>query len=493
MIRNAPAWIVIALAFADNVARAVRVPVSIDEAVTFQWYLGPALQGYTGALFRYEANNHPLNTLLEFASVSVFGLGDIPLRIPALIGGGLYLAFGMLLCRRMFGPGLLTAALTAVLWANPLIRDFSIAARGYGLALGLLMVNLHLVAGLLASRSPRPRARIAFGVALALMVLANFVFAVPGLVLGAVVAVHELRAGSGFARAAARVAKEIALPALALFGLVAAPFLRNAQPTDFFVGYATLDETLWDLIGGAFWRDATAAVGLFARHASPTAAVIAGGVPAAFVNATSAAAALLVTSLVFGAVAAWRRGGLRADLVPAIVIGGTLPVLVLLRWAGVPYPVARTGIWLVPIATLGVAIAVHRLVAARWRPQLARGAVAVGAGLLTVAYVVQVDGEWLHPWKYDAGDRAAFAALERLAEPGRQPRIGSTWILAPSLEFQRSTASSGLPPIASEADPRPHDHDFFVINAGDLPFVDTSHMRIVHDELGTVILQRDTW
>ena len=68
--------------------RAVTQSIVHDEALTYQLYLaGPAARIFD----LYDANHHFLNTLLMKVSVSLFGLSEWSMRLPALAGSALYL------------------------------------------------------------------------------------------------------------------------------------------------------------------------------------------------------------------------------------------------------------------------------------------------------------------------------------------------------------------------------------------------------------------
>src|SRR5947209_6902870 len=80
--------------------RAITQSIVHDEALTYQLYLAAPF----GEMFHtYSANHHFLNTLLMYLSVSVFGLSEWSMRLPALAGAALYFAAVYRLARRAFG------------------------------------------------------------------------------------------------------------------------------------------------------------------------------------------------------------------------------------------------------------------------------------------------------------------------------------------------------------------------------------------------------
>ncbi|NTV02179.1 MAG: hypothetical protein HGB04_05260 [Chlorobiaceae bacterium] len=130
------------LVFAYVAARAATMCITLDEAAT---YNGHVTNGWVDILlFRTDGlpdNNHLLHTLLAKLSVSIFGVSELTLRLPTLLGTFFYL-LGLNLClpRVVSGwkavPGLLAIAM------NPYVVDFLGVARGYGLGLGFTMLGL---------------------------------------------------------------------------------------------------------------------------------------------------------------------------------------------------------------------------------------------------------------------------------------------------------------------------------------------------------------
>src|SRR5258706_1103264 len=118
------------------VYRAVTQSITHDEALTYALYLtGPFSQ-----IFRvFSANHHFLNTLLMYFCASLFGLSEWSLRLPALAGAALYFTAVYRVSRHVFGGGYSLLLAVGLLTLNPFILDFMVAARGYGMALGLWM------------------------------------------------------------------------------------------------------------------------------------------------------------------------------------------------------------------------------------------------------------------------------------------------------------------------------------------------------------------
>ena len=126
-----------ALFLSYSVIRAVRVPLTCDEAFTGNHWVdsGPlAALTFDGP---ERANNHLLNSLLSGACQAVFGRTPFALRLPNLIAHAVFLVASWRLLSRVAGEGVALAGF-ALLNGNPLLLELFGLARGYGLALGFV-------------------------------------------------------------------------------------------------------------------------------------------------------------------------------------------------------------------------------------------------------------------------------------------------------------------------------------------------------------------
>lgn len=123
--------------------RAWLLPVTHDEASTIINHV-PRLVSDT-LTFQNEANpnNHILNTLGIKFFLNVFFGDQLVVRLPALLGGVLYLWAGIGICRRLSAPIWVRLFGFIVLTGNPFLAEFFGLARGYGLASGLMMMALY--------------------------------------------------------------------------------------------------------------------------------------------------------------------------------------------------------------------------------------------------------------------------------------------------------------------------------------------------------------
>ena len=475
--------------------RAITQSIVHDEALTFGLYIqAPAAQ-----IFRFfDANHHFLNTLLMKLSVSLFGLSEWSMRLPALLGAALYFAGVYRICAREFKRNSACADAAALLSLNPIVLDFMVAARGYGMALACLMWALAILLEFLRdSADAKPRELVQAGGALALSVMANLVFVIPAFALGGIVWLvlkreaardipGEAEAGkpkrskkkSKAAPPAARLALRafwlwVALPAacgLALF-LIVSP-LAEAKPGDLYAGASTIAESLRSLYNGslahggvlrdaaqqAVWRDAMA----FAL-----------------------APAILLGSLAMGI----RARNFLLILVSGTAVASAAGLLVLHLAVNLLYPLDRTGIYFLPLAALALASLADATVEAPWSKPAQIGAYAIAA-ILAAQFLLEFDTRKFMVWEYDADTRSILAELAKRAPKPQTAsiRLGNSWQLEPSLNFYGLKDNlTWLQPVTRA--PIGPGADYYVLMAADRDAIDRLHLKVLYTgpSSGTVL------
>lgn len=153
-------------------ARAVRIPITVDEAATCFNHV-PRL---VFAILTYSEdavpNNHILNTIGVKISAGLFGMNHVSARIPSLLGGVLFVWATFGLAARISAGAWVQAFAVAALLGNPYVAEFFALSRGYGLATGLMLFAVYQAWRFLEQRRRgNLRRALAFG---ALSVLANF-------------------------------------------------------------------------------------------------------------------------------------------------------------------------------------------------------------------------------------------------------------------------------------------------------------------------------
>ncbi len=127
------------------ITKSVIMQVTCDEAYTVQtlapqpfWDLVSYKDSYT--------NNHILNTLLIKGLFSMFGMNHALARVPNILAFILYFTFCFKLSKRYITEDWVSFMFMTVMMCNPYLLDFFALARGYGLAIGLMMGSVYYCA-----------------------------------------------------------------------------------------------------------------------------------------------------------------------------------------------------------------------------------------------------------------------------------------------------------------------------------------------------------
>jgi hypothetical protein len=429
------------------VARSAGLAITHDEALTFLIHV-PGSWSEVLAHSRYiGSNNHLLVTVLVKLLLGMLPPTELVVRIPALLGLGLYVAACWSLLRAWTsGPRVVLGLI--VLTANPFLVDMFTVARGYGLGLGLLAASAAVAARACAVVVPSRRfTREAAAAALAgLAVLANLSLVFGVVALGALVAIAAVRAvaAAGRVQAGWRLACAVAMP----WGLAAVMLrLVYSRPVLDRIGYYVAD---W---GGrrGFWADSVRSLveaTLYGRAGTALVAAVTGG-----------AAVMLAAGAAAGGWCLWRRRVVWPVALASAFAGLVWAGMALARAAGgVRWPVDRSAIVLVP-ALLLVLVTGWEL-ASRSSSPGGRG-LALGAGYLTaVVVVVELASANLtttYLWPHDAATGRVMQSVAVLAgqAPKESVRMLVSWPLEPAVNFYRVTRRiDGLAPV-SRARPQP--------------------------------------
>lgn len=160
--------------------RAAHQSIVIDEAYTYNHFVDGT---WASLYFPRDANYHILFSILAKLSVGAFGLSEFSLRLPTLIAG-FFLILGVFRVLETGASRKVRWIALVALSLQPLLLDFSVAARGYGLGLALFVYALHF--------SMRRRFVMA-GTLAGLAIAANLTMAFPVLGLMCAAALVERR------------------------------------------------------------------------------------------------------------------------------------------------------------------------------------------------------------------------------------------------------------------------------------------------------------
>ncbi|HXR36540.1 MAG TPA: hypothetical protein VN754_11350, partial [Candidatus Binataceae bacterium] len=125
------------------VTRACLQNITIDEATSYLLYASASREHFSSPWYP-SSGNHVLNSLLMRLVTLVFGVSELTVRIPAILGALIYIGSALYLCLLITGRKLLQLPLLMCLIYNPVILDYLVAARGYSLAIGFLLAAIAL-------------------------------------------------------------------------------------------------------------------------------------------------------------------------------------------------------------------------------------------------------------------------------------------------------------------------------------------------------------
>jgi hypothetical protein len=416
--------------FALDVYRAATQSLVHDEALTWQFYLTTP---FSTIFTVYDANNHFLHTVLLRFVTGFLGYSEFTMRIPALASAALLLWSIFRLGLLVFGETWLLPLFVFLAAANPLVLDFQVAARGYGMALALFFFALERLVRFTSAPQDRKLLWHA-AVGFSLSVMANLVFVVPaGVVALAFAAIFPRPAAPEPGKKPKRgpaappppsLWRDFFAPvaALAVLFLLVLP-LNDMQGDKFYVG-----------VDGIAASAAGLSLTLAARNEAAARVIGWGLAPLA-----------IIAGLYFS-----RRpksASQTALWLASTALAGSWVLLVLAHLAtGMLLPVDRTGVYFFPLLALVLCCLAPLL---RWVPA------AVGIAL-AVVYVVQLDATRFWVWRYDADTRTLLRELERRQAGKSEPlRLGISWQLEPSVNFYRETQGWKWLEPASRRDVRP--------------------------------------
>lgn len=452
------ALVLLGVLLATNFYRAATQSIVHDEALTWEFYLaGPA----SNIFHYYDANNHFLATVLFRISTTLFGQSEFALRLPTVLAGAWFYWTVFRLCALVLGDGWLFLLGCAALTLNPLLLDFMVAARGYGLAIAGLFWALYQMLLWFHEREeevdePRLRTRLwkaALGCSIA--VATNLTFVIPAGILALTFCVLIVRWSAKPAAdtqpvsgAAAKTRKKTKKPkleaavrppsayarlihfvvpvaVLAIAFLLAAP-IELARSENFYVGLPTVVASLRNMMESSFaYSDGSGVLHKIEQVWSNIALVF---VPL-----------MALAALVLAAAKPPSRSTLqRATLLASLAVAGSAILLMLAHLvAGLPYPQDRTGIYFIPLATFAALGLARMLLDSSGFPRWIGCAVAILLAFCAVEFAVQWNTKSFLVWRFDADTKRIFEAIENAPKPPGQIRLGVSWVLEPALNYYR--------------------------------------------------------
>ncbi|HEV2690958.1 MAG TPA: hypothetical protein VGV35_20520, partial [Bryobacteraceae bacterium] len=308
---------------------------------------------------------------------------------------------------------------------NPLMLDFMVAARGYGIAVsGLTYAILALLDYLRATDGGR---RSLYWAALGIYVSI-------GSNLSALIPCAMLMFSFLLIVAAARGVKRallecslLAMPVAAFLTAIYFVFpLHSANREHFYVGFPDWWQSFRNLIQVSFYH-----AGYIGdpRGVPPVVSAY-----LTVVAVVTGALLLWIAARWFRGIAALRRGGTLTEsafLLTAGAMWGSIAILFLAHHLlGLLYPVDRTGLYFLALMPIAVMTG-----GGRWMP------ISVFASaMVLIAFACQWNTRFFYVWRFDADTKEIMRVLEqRVGKAAGPVRLGISWPLDPSISFYRAT------------------------------------------------------
>ncbi len=444
--------------------RAATQSITVDEATT---YLNYVREHWANIWSNYDPNNHILYSILAQLSVRAFHVSEFSLRLPSVLAGFFFVIGVHRVLEHTVDSRAIRWIALAGLCTAPLLLDFSVAARGYGLSLALLAWAVAF--------SVRGRDAWA-GALLGLSLAANFNIAFPahGLILGPLVFFQ----GRFVSRWRGSLA--VALPAAAIFGAICYPVLLQVKTSQLYVGEPAISAALYNLV-------------FLTIRAVP-------GHPGWFGAGTGAHAieyfflpAVMLFALAVSIREFRREKYPRRALLPAFALLIALGAIAFAHFvAGLNYPVDRLGLPLFVLFGLVWAIAASQVPKPRI---LALNALL--AALLIAQFLTQFHTRYFALWVFDLPMKQVAQRIgeDVRGKPPASVSVSATWVHTPALEFYRYRDHlTALQPIERHQHTQLNGFDYYVLNLKDDDDVKAAPVRgaipLFRDDFSGVVLYK---
>ena len=452
--------------------RARTQSFTVDEAWVFQLYIHKPLAEMAR---HYDASNHVLHTLAMKLCRWLLGTGELALRAPTLVGAAMYFRAVYLLTRLLFRSWMQFFAV-ALLVLHPLVLDFFVAARGYGLALSFFTWSLYFVVCYFTKGLDRSRLSMA-GIFAGLAIASNITLLLPSAALGIVLIAMLWREDR--LRAVWSAIDGYGGPAvvIALLFLILPVLLMNRD--HFYFGTQGLVFTSHSLVEAVVKNGSRPFSDPLLAAINPVGFYV---VPAVFWVLAAASSVVAVRYI--------RATSTNFRLAPFVVVAGTLGLSVGLAWmahllAGTPYPLHRTGLYLIPLFTLAVLLGGRLL---QWRPVV----IALSA-VVTVVYVSQIENRYFVIWRFDASMSKLMRALheDQIASSTTQPvRVAASGVVSRSAFYYKVRRHMHWLSVVET--PTVADADYYILTGDDRELASSMNLRVLDDDglSGTLLAKR---
>ncbi len=456
-----------AVAFLWAVARAALQSITIDEADSYLHFADRV----SGAYWFPAANNHILNSALMRLTATIFGLSHFTVRLPALLGAALLLYAAYRLCRLLSDSWFVQWVLFVCLVFNPFVGDFLVAARGYGMALGFLLLA---VVQLAPSADPLTARRIAAASALsALALTANFSFA---LIAAATLCAIVYAAHRAHTIPRLHLFAAATLPAAAILFLGPLWTLRRFPRAELWWGAASLPESLTSLSGATLYQlnpelANTLMLAAF-RFLQPLL------LPAVALTALAWAVYLWIHRTDRTALWSERRPRFAATL--ALIVAAAFAIHAAAHtFLGLMLPKERTGLY-APVLLILAAGALAAVPPFSRLARVLRGALLTSLVALAAYFLFCLRLDHFKEWPWDAETKQLYGTLACLNHEHGVRQVTSVWLYESPLNFYRiASGKENLEPVVGPDADRPGTQVYVINSLFDAQLVGQKNLQLL--------------
>jgi hypothetical protein len=482
-LSNILLFVLSALLLAYTTLRAHLLSLTHDECGSFAiWTSYDIFSCRTNPDCWGTANLHWLYVLLMKLTVGLFGDSELAIRLPALFGHAIYLFFSIKLVKwiaakvgsSQLAVGSLliphSSSLTplfgfVLLNCNAYLLEFHSLARGYGLAMSMMMVSLYYLARWVESGRLGPLVGTLGGGALA--VLSNFTllvyFACLLAVIGGGMFWAFLKKDENRVERAKWALGGSAAYLAALGWLLHNPIRILRERGEFEWGRETFLETYKSVVHCSLYGG---------RYLKMYNLEVFGG---AMFLLLLAATVFAVVNFIKKPKDAMARFYLAAISLPLMATVAAIAQHLIL---GTKYQVDRTAIMFIPLCALA-----GFLFFANWLAQKgSRWAVGlvVVIGLFVLGHLLRVGQlEYTSEWGYDAETKNVMAYMNDKVPPGQKVKFGVNWLYHPSATYyqQRFGYDFTEPPVYSKELFTDGRYDYYYVQPDDFPKLDSLYVE----------------
>jgi hypothetical protein len=427
------------------IVRACLQSITIDEANTGLDFVANSWPAH----WFPNSGNHVLNSALARLVTQIFGINELTLRTPAILGAIFYICSALCWCLLLTSRMLLQLPLFICLVYNPMVLDYLVAARGYSLATGLLFAALTLIAGVVLSageRDVQSNARWA-SFFLALSFTANFSFAYVDAIT---MSVFFLWAAATLGRRRlgyARLAECCFLPGIVTAFVLCGPTVWQFPKSQLYFGSQSLREMWSSIVSAAFDE-------LNPDLLNPWLVVLLGKIQAELPIIGAVALLALLLSI---EATRWRSHRPNSDplvtlmhLLVAIAVVTFLSHWLVFKAAHIPLPSGRTGLFLVLLWCLifGAGLAVRFQSGGR---DIVRSCAMVVLIATAVYFVGCLRLSYFREWRFDADSKQLYWIVSDLRKRCGITNFAIDWRYSSAIDFYRlAYANQSLPKFPPE-------------------------------------------